>query len=131
MTMTELLNNAYFWQKIDTLYVSLDYKHVRAIGDAHQQYSNLIYPCEYGYLIDTDNDSEVIVKVFRGTKTPRRTDSIIVCADILTKGMDIKLLVGCTDEEKMSILEFLNSTSFQKTILVHRGDDVPSWAEND
>ena len=43
----------------------------------------------------------------------------------------MKLLIGCSEEEKHEILEFLNQTEFQKAILVQRGNEVPDWAQND
>ena len=51
--------------------------------------------------------------------------------NILKKDCEIKLLVGCNEEETYEILEFLNQTEFQKAILVRRGDEVPEWASND
>ena len=39
--------------------------------------------------------------------------------------------MGCTEEETMRILEFLDQTEFQKAILVRRGNETPSWSNND
>lgn len=129
--MEQLLNNAFFWQKLDTLIFSLEYKKVRSVGDVHPQYSNLVYPIEYGYLVDTDQEGAVVSKVFKGSLSSRKIESIIVGVDILQKGMDIKLMVGCTQEEEMTCLEFLNQTAFQKTILIRRSDVMPQWAFDD
>lgn len=126
--MEQMLNNAYFWQKLDTLILSLDYNMKRVKGDVHPEYPNLVYPIEYGYLVDPDHDHRVVTKLFKGSMGMRRCDAIIVGVDILQKGMDIKCLVGCTDHEQVQILEFLNQTAFQKTVLIRRNEDVPSWA---
>ena len=58
-------------------------------------------------------------------------DAIAITADILKKDCIVKLLVGCTEEETMRILEFLDQTEFQKAILVRRGNETPSWSNND
>lgn len=129
--MEKLLNNAFFWQKIDTLVLSLEYEKKRSVGDKHPEYHNLIYPLEYGYLIDQDTQTGVVTKMFKGTDPSKRVDAIIVCVDILQKGFDIKLLLGCSEQEKLTCLEFLNQTPFQKTILVNRSDDLPNWAIED
>ena len=52
-------------------------------------------------------------------------------ADILKKDCEVKLLVGCTEQETEKILQFLNQTQFQKAILVRRGKEMPSWATSD
>lgn len=126
--MEQILNNAYFWQKLDTLILSLDYKMIRTTGDVHPQYPNLVYPMEYGYLIDPDKEDLVVTRAFRGSLKNRRCDAIIVGVDILQKSMDIKCLMGCTEQEQMDCLEFLNQTSFQKTVLIRRNEEVPAWA---
>lgn len=129
--MEQLLNNAYFWQKLDTLILSCDYKPKRTVGDVHPQYQNLVYPLEYGYFIDPDHQENIVTRAFIGSLRPRKCDAIVVGVDILQKGMDIKCLIGCTQQEQMQVLEFLNQTAFQKTVLIHRSDDVPEWALDD
>ncbi|HHX52949.1 MAG TPA: Inorganic pyrophosphatase [Erysipelothrix sp.] len=129
--MEQLLNNAFFWQKLDTLLFTLDYNKVRGEGDEHPKYPNLVYPVEYGYLVDPDKDGVVVAKAFRGSASNRRSDQIILCVDILQKDMDVKILMGCTEEEQMKVLEFLNQTAFQKTVLIRRGDETPQWAMDD
>ena len=57
--------------------------------------------------------------------------AIAVSADILKKDCEVKLLVGCSEEEIHDILEFLNQTEFQKAVLLRRGNEVPEWAQND
>ncbi|MBP3399494.1 MAG: Inorganic pyrophosphatase [Erysipelotrichaceae bacterium] len=126
--MPEFYNNAYFWQKIDTLYYSSHMEIVRPKGTAHPQYKNLIYPLDYGYLTDTVGESGHGIAVFMGTSGVETVSTMIIAADILKKDVEIKLLVCCTPEEENAVLEFLNQTDFQKTILVRRGRDIPSWA---
>ena len=126
--MIYLENNAFFGQKIDALMVSLDYVHKREINDEHPEYPNLVYPVKYGYLVDPDTDiKQKRIGVFSGSLSHSRVDAIVVCADILVKELDVKLLSGCNEDEVLKILEFLNQTAFQKTILVRRNEDVPAW----
>lgn len=126
--MEQILNNAFFWQKLDTLLYTLDYKQIRAKGDVHPKYTNLVYPLEYGYLLDPDNEGSVVAKVFKGSLSPKKSDQIILSVDILQKDIDVKILMGCSVEEQMMILKFLNQTAFQKTILIRRDDITPDWA---
>lgn len=126
--MSEFLNNAYFWQKVDTLYYSSHIEIVRPKGTSHLRYKNLIYPVDYGYLTDTVGESGHGIALFIGTSGVETITTMVIAADILKKDIEIKLLVGCTVEEEEAVLEFLNQTDFQKTILVRRGNHIPSWA---
>lgn len=129
--MEQLENNAYFWQKMDTLLLSSTCKIDHEKGTSHPVYANLIYPVDYGYLQDTIGTDTQPIHVFRGKKAAMNVGAIVVSADILKKDCEVKLLVGCDEEEMLAILEFLNQTQFQKTILVQRGNQTPSWANND
>lgn len=124
----ELENNAYFWQKIDLLLLSSDIVINRKKDTTHPVYTNLIYPVDYGYLKDTMLDTDEHIAVYRGSKSNASVDAVVVCIDILKKDMEVKLLAGCTEREELSILEFLNQTDFQKSIIVHRGHNIPKWA---
>lgn len=129
--MKELENNAFFWQKLDTLFLSSKLVIDRPRHTAHYKYSNLIYPVDYGYLSDTTGSDQSPIDVFRGSVKTNQIQAIVVSADILKKDCEVKLLLGCNEEEEHEILQFLNQTEFQKAILIHRGNDVPEWAQNE
>lgn len=122
----ELLNNGYFWQKIDSLVLSTNVIISQEKGSNHPKYLNMIYPVRYGYLEDTDS-----IKVFRGSLKKSTPDAIMVVGDILKRDLEVKLLWGCTPEEELEILRFINQTDYQKGILVRRGSDLPEWAITD
>lgn len=129
--MEQLENNAYFWQKMDTLLLSSTCKIDHPQGSSHPVYANLIYPVDYGYLQDTVGTDTQPIHVFKGKESAHNVGAIVISADILKKDCEVKLLVGCDEEEKVKILEFLNQTQFQKAILVQRGNQTPNWANND
>lgn len=121
-------NNAFFWQKLDTLYLSSKLVIDRPKNSSHYKYSNLIYPVDYGYLSDTD---EAPIDVFKGSERSSKVGAIVVSADILKKDCKAKLLVGCNEEEIHKILVFLNQTDYQKAVLLRRGNEIPEWANID
>lgn len=129
--MQELENNAYFWQKLDTLVLSSSCTIDRPKGTTHFKYLNLVYPVDYGFLTDTTGSDQEPIDMFKGSISTSSVDAIAVSADILKKDCEVKLLVGCTEEETMDILKFLNQTQFQKAILIRRGNETPLWANND
>ena len=124
----ELENSVCFWQKLDTLWLSSHFILDKARGQSHLVYKNLVYPVDYGTLSDTAGTDQPPINAYLGTKKDQQIDAILVTADILRKDCVVKVLIGCTDEETETILKFVNSTEFQKAILVRRGDETPAWA---
>jgi inorganic pyrophosphatase len=129
--MVQLLNNAFFWQKLDTLYYSSSVVISQPKGSMHPVFTNLIYPVDYGYLNDTLAQDEKGIAIYHGTNGNHGVDKVIVAVDILRKDIEVKLLVACSEEEEELILRFVNQTDFQKTILINRGNDLPTWALSD
>ncbi len=124
----EFENNAYFWQKLDTLYLSGDLIIDRPKGTSHPFYSNLIYPVDYGHLKDMQESERIAC--YRGSIKESKINAIVVCADILNKDIEVKLLVGCNEKEERDILGFLNQTDFQKSVIIRRGSAIPDWANS-
>lgn len=129
--MSSYENNAFFWQKLDTLYLSSKLVIDRPKNTCHYKYSNLVYPVDYGYLCDTTGSDQAPIDVFRGSLKSNLVQALVVSADILKKDCEVKLLIGCNEEEEHEILVFLNQTEFQKAVLIHRGNEVPEWGAND
>ncbi len=128
--MKEFENNAYFWQKVDTLYSSGDFKIKHKKGSVHKNYPSLTYPCDYGYVESLMDESEPSMEAFR-SNNGTSVDAIAVCADIITKRFEVKAMVGLSDEELEEVLHFLNCTDYQKTVLIKRGKQIPSWGETE
>lgn len=124
--MQELLNNGYFWQKIDSLSLSTNLVINQTRGSRHPQYHNMVYPVDYGYLADVDS-----IKVYKGSDKRLTVDAVMIVADILKRDLEVKLLWGCSAEEELEILRFINQTDYQKGILVRRANTMPEWAITD
>ena len=129
--MNQLENNAFFWQKIDSIYLASSVVIVQHAGTSHPNYQNLIYPVDYGYLNETLSQDSLGISVYKGSISTHIIDAMLVSADILKKDIEVKLLLGCNPEEVDKILRFVNQTEFQKTILVRRGNTIPTWSNPD
>jgi len=127
--MKSLENNAYFWQKIDSLCLTGDIKITYPKGSSHQVYHNIIYPVDFGSLFVLNDDGDGI-KCFKGT-AGSECRSVAISANLLDKNVVVKLLIGCTEEEEELILEFLNQTDQQKAVLIRRENVIPQWAMSD
>lgn len=124
--MKDYYNNAFFWQKVDTLLFSSKIEITKNKNDVHNEFTNLKYPVAYGYLKSEDTTVKPI-NLYLG-EHGHSVEAIIITVDILKKDMDIKLLFGCNKEEVLLILYFLNQTDFHKTVLIKRGEEILAWA---
>ena len=122
----DLFNNGYFWQKIDSLMLSTSVVISQPKGSHHPKYLNMVYPVDYGYLNDTD-----AIKVFKGSIKSSKIDAVMVGGDIVKRDLEVKLLLGCTEEEEIRILQFINQTDYQKGIMGRRGNELPDWGLTD
>ena len=127
--MNSFENNAYFWQKIDSLCLTGDIKITYPKGSAHNIHHNIIYPVDFGTLYVLNEDGNGI-KCFKGTNGSD-CNTMAISANLLDKDVTVKLLIGCTAEEEQMILEFLNQTDQQKAVMIRRENVVPQWAHSE
>ncbi|MCI5773659.1 MAG: Inorganic pyrophosphatase [Erysipelotrichaceae bacterium] len=127
--MEKYENNAFFWQKIDTLYSSATLEIYHKKGECHPEFADMIYPVDYGRLKEVNGERGVCV--YKGSQKHAAVKAVIIAVDILKRELDVKILIGCNEEEEEALLRFLNQTDFQKTILVRRGNELPAWGFTD
>lgn len=60
------------------------------------------------------------IDMWVGTDHEREIDAITCIVDVMKKDSEIKILVGCTEEEKAIVYETRNESQFMKGILIHR-----------
>ena len=114
------MNDSAFWAALDELIRSSSIVIDRPKGSAHPRYPHLIYPVDYGYLNNTaamDGDG---IDVWQGSLPEKTLDAIVCTVDLLKRDSEIKLLLGCTEEEKQLILRQHNDSHYMKGILVRR-----------
>lgn len=91
----------------------------RPKGTAHPKYPDFIYRVDYGYLKDTSSMDGAGIDVWVGSGE-KKVDAIMCIVDLIKKDSEIKILIGCTDEEKKIVYETHNETQFMKGVLIHR-----------
>ena len=109
-----------FWEALDYLVKSHPLIIDRPKGSAHPRYPDLIYPVDYGFLEGTHSMDGGGIDAWRGTREDLVLDAIIVTVDLVKRDTEIKLLIGCTQDEKDQILGFHNNSINMKGILVPR-----------
>lgn len=108
-----------FWQALDELIRTSEIVIDRPRGSAHPRYPEMIYPVDYGYLKDSASMDGQGIDVWRGSGE-KRIDAIICTVDLLKRDSEIKLLLGCTEEEKQLIYELHNDSEYMKGVLIRR-----------
>ena len=109
-----------FWEAIDTLVSSCKIVIDRPKGSSHPRFPSIKYEVDYGYLENTTSMDGGGIDVWRGSMESNAVNAIICTVDIMKNDSEIKLLVGCTEDEMQIIYDFHNSSEFMKGILIHR-----------
>ena len=112
-------NNSDFWKALDQLAAGSEIVIDRPKGTAHPRFPEFIYRVDYGYLKDTSSMDGGGIDVWVGSGK-KEIDAIMCIVNLMKKDSEIKLLIGCTEEEKAIIYETHNATPFMKGFLVRR-----------
>ncbi len=108
-----------FWNTIDVLVSQSEIVIDRPKGSAHPEYPDFIYKVDYGYLKNTASMDGGGIDVWVGTNG-NQVDAIMCIVDLMKRDSEIKILLGCTEEEKKIVYETHNETQFMKGILIER-----------
>jgi len=61
------------------------------------------------------------IDLWQGSDPAQNLDAIICTVDLIKRDSEVKLLIGCTEEEKALVYKAHNKTESMKGILVRRG----------
>lgn len=105
-----------FWIALDRLVSESKIIIDRPKGSRHPKYPNCVYPLDYGYLENTSSMDGGGIDVWKGTDG-ERVDAVICTVDSLKRDSEIKILIGCGEEEKQLAIP---DNEFMKGILIRR-----------
>jgi len=108
-----------FWNALDKLVSDSKIIIDRPKGTVHPKYPNFIYKVDYGYLKNTSSMDGEGIDVWVGTGE-KKIDAIMCIVDLMKRDSEIKILIGCTEEEKAIVYETHNETQYMKGILIRR-----------
>jgi len=109
-----------FWAALDGLLAGARCVIDRPAGSQHPRFPDMIYLVAYGYLEGTASMDGGGIDVWRGSRPEPTLDAMICTVDVLKKDSEIKLLLGCTPEEKKRVYAFCNDSPFMKGLLFER-----------
>lgn len=112
--------NKEFWTMLDNLVQQSEIIIDRPKGTVHPKYPDFIYTVDYGYLKNTSSMDGEGIDVWLGKNIEKEIDAIICTVDLLKKDSEIKILIGCSEEEKEQIYRIHNESKYMKGILIRR-----------
>ncbi len=108
-----------FWDHLDQLVADAKLVIDRPAGSRHPRYPEFVYPLDYGYLEGTVSPDGGGIDVWVGSLTEKSVTAALACVDLRKRDAEVKILLGCTQEEARRILGFHN-TGVQAAILIFR-----------
>ena len=108
-----------FWTALDKLVEQSEIIIDRPKGSVHPVHPDFIYQVDYGFEKYIIHGQEGI-DIWAGSDHTAGIDAILCTVDLLKRDSEIKILLDCTEEEKMLIYKAHNDTSCMKGILIRR-----------
>ena len=108
-----------FWDALDALVRDSEIIIDRPKGTAHPRYPDFIYRVDYGYLKNTTSMDGAGIDVWVGA-AEKKIDALMCIVDLMKSDSEIKILIGCTEEEKAAVYETHNETPYMKGIMICR-----------
>ncbi len=108
-----------FWNALDRLVEDSEIIIDRPKGTAHPRYPDMIYRVDYGYLRHTSSMDGAGIDVWVGS-AEKRVNALICTVDLMKRDSEIKLLIGCTEEETQIAYEAQNDSEHMKGVLIRR-----------
>lgn len=113
-------NTPAFWKACDALVRSSAITTDRPKGAPHPRHPELIYPLVYGYLVGTTAGDGAGIDVWLGGCADKSVTAIACTVDQLKRDAELKLLLGCTDDEIATVSRFLSVTAGLRCIVLNR-----------
>ena len=108
-----------FWEALDSLVNNSEIVIDRPKGTAHPKYPDFIYKVDYGYLKNTSSMDGAGIDVWVGSGE-KQIDAVMCIVDLRKRDSEIKILIGCTEEEKQLVYQTHNETEYMKGIMIRR-----------
>lgn len=110
-----------FWGLLDRLVAESRVIVENPRGVLDDDPSSIAYPVDYGYLEYTSSMDGDGIDVFVGSDPGQRVDAFICTVDLVKRDSEIKVLIGCTEEEKQVIKRLYEAFPSMRGLLIRRG----------
>ena len=114
-----------FWSAVEDLVEASEIIIDRPKGSVHPNHLLAIYPLDYGYLAGTSSGDQSGVDVWVGGRAEQEINAIVATIDLDKSDAEIKILIGCSEDDIQKILSFHNQGA-QSAILIQRPYTKPT-----
>jgi len=114
-----------FWSAVEDLVKASEIKIDRPKGCVHPNHPLAIYPLDYGHLAGTSSRDQSGIDVWIGGRANQEINAIVATIDLDKSDAEIKILIGCSEEDIQKILSFHNQGA-QSAILIQRSYTKPT-----
>ncbi len=97
-----------FWAYLDRLVAGHELVIERPKGVVDPDDPAMVYPLDYGYLEGTSSLDGEGIDVWVGTEGARGVQGVACTVDLAKGDSEVKILLGCSDEEMKRVASFLN-----------------------
>jgi len=111
------MNPDEFWQYLERLVAESRIILDRQKGSQHPHYPNIVYPLDYGYLDGTASSDGGGIDIWCGASGTRDLSAVILTVDLNKRDAEVKILLGCAEEEIQTILAFHNENDMRATLV--------------
>lgn len=123
MILPTLNSKREFWKMLDKLAGNSAIVIDRPKHSRHPEYPDIIYPLDYGYLAGTSSADGEEIDLWLGSLPEKKLTAFFVTVDPLKRDCEVKLMLGCTEEEIDLVDHFFNDYASMKAILVRREEE--------
>jgi inorganic pyrophosphatase len=109
-----------FWQNLEQFVASSQVVVDRPKHSVHPRQADLIYPLDYGFLQGTSAGDGDGIDVWLGSSGSRKLTGIINTADPDKRDAELKLLLGCSQDDIEAIKQFYNVTANMPCLILER-----------
>ena len=120
----KIADNPGFWRMLDEMIEQSNIVIDRPKNSRHPNHPEYIYPVDYGYLEGTFSMDGEGIDLWLGSLPEQKLTALFVTVDLVKRDSEIKLLIGCSDEEIALIDHFFNGYDTMKGLLVYRDTDI-------
>lgn len=101
--------NSIFWQRLDELIATSGIVIDRPKGSHHPRFQEIVYALDYGYLDATTSTDGEGLDVWLGSDPTQALTAVICTVDLDKRDAEMKLMIGCTEQEMRYIEDFYNT----------------------
>lgn len=112
-----------FWEYLDQLISGGTLVIDRPKGSRHPNHPEIVYPLDYGYLEGTNSGDREEIDIWVSASESHTLSGLVLTIDAHKRDAEIKLLLGCMEQETQAILAFHNLDGMRAISLPRPKDD--------